>query len=237
MSLPPLGVFRGPLLLYFQAWRLSRAVSSICLPPDFGTTQRKTDPCPGPPAMAGWGWGVKQWGDHPFTRFPPAPPPPSRGTYAGSLRQPHVQCPFRDILGRSGFQEQQQEAERPADLPPAAAHPAAGQRHFLPDGQRRGAPSPPGRSWKWGAEVCTACRTASAPLRVPGIMCLHPAPAPSPPPPPTVAARPPARPAHRVIFSRPYYIWPQRLLRRQRQQTGATGWLGDVAGSGPVTLR
>lgn len=65
------------------------------------------------------------------------PAPPSPGTYMGPLRQPRVQCPFPDIPGRTGFKEQQQAAQSPADLPPAAAHPAAGQRHFLPDGQRR----------------------------------------------------------------------------------------------------
>lgn len=159
------------------------------------------------------------------------PAPPSPGTYTGPLRQPRVQCPFPDIPGRTGFKEQQQAAQSPADLPPAAAHPAAGQRHFLPDGQRRGAlwPGRGGRSWKCGAEVCTVCRTVSAPLgRVPGIMC--PRPAQAPPPRPAL----PMGAAHRVIFSLPYCIWPgdskpdrrlqPRQLRsqRRRQQAGVS---------------
>lgn len=106
-------------------------MSSICLPPDFDTfRERKT---PALPALEGVlvECTYSVWGS-PISSQPPHP-----GTYVGFLSQPRVQCPFPDILGRTKFEEKQQEAQSPEDLPSSAAHPAAGRRHFFPDVQRR----------------------------------------------------------------------------------------------------
>ena len=113
---------------------------------------------------------------------PPGPQqPPHLGTYTGPLRQPRGQCPLPEVLGGSGFKEQQkQEAQSPADLSPATAHPVAGSRCFFLDGQRRGVLQPVGP--RMGSRsVLGLLESFSAPLgRVPGIMCPRPAQAPTP---------------------------------------------------------
>lgn len=160
----------------------------------------KTLPCPsvqGPPAKQTASGGL------------PAPPRlSSPGTYAGLLGQPRVQCPFPEILGRAGFEEKQQEAQSPDDLPSAAAPPAAGKWHFLPHVQGRGA-FWPGGCWKWGAKVCTVCQALSytwpgrwGPALAPST-CPHPTPTPGG-----------GRPSW-LFLAGPYNIWPQRLHQRR----------------------
>ena len=117
---------------------------SVCLPTQLWHSSDK-DACPGLPACGGQ--------ELPISRRPPAPP--HLGTYTGPLRQPRGQCPLPEVLGGSGFKEQQeQEAQSPADLSPATAHLAAG-GVSSPDGQRRGVLWPVGP--RRGAEVCSGC--------------------------------------------------------------------------------
>lgn len=91
-----------------------------------------------------------------------------------------------------------------------------------------------------GEQKCARSAGLLAPVsRVAQIMCPRPAHAPTPTP--TPDGGPPAR----LFLAGPYNIWPQRLYHRRlqprqfrwwRQEEGAPGLLGDVAGSGPVPL-
>ena len=141
---------------------------SICLPTQLWHNSDK-DACPGLPACGGQ--------ELPISCRPPAPP--HLGTYTGPLRQPRGQCPLPEVLGGSSFKEQQkQEAPGPADLSPAAAHPATG-GVSSPDGQRRGVLWPVGPR-RGSRSVLGLLESFSAPLcRVLGIMCPRPAQAPT----------------------------------------------------------
>ena len=235
----PLCIFRGPWLLYSQAQSLLRAVSSIGSPPDFGTTWIKKAgrlPCPAH-VWVGRLYTVR-CGDHPS---PPSAPPPSLGTYTGPLRQPRVQRPFPDILGRTGFEKQQQEAQSPADPPPAAAQPAAGQRHFLPDGQRRGALWP-GRGGGPGSVEQKCARSAGrSQLHSAGSRgsCVR-----AQPRPPLTDPHSRWGPPTGLFLACPIASGPetpsQTSAAQAAQKAAAAGGgvtlLGDVAGSGLVTL-
>lgn len=233
MSLPPLGVFRGPLLLYFQAWRLSRAVSSICLPPDFGTTQRQT-PALDHPRWRGGGGGSNSGG---ITRSPVSPqhPRPRAEALTRDLSA-SLTCSARFEIFLAGAASRSSSRKQSAQLTFLRPLPILRLVKGISSQTVRGE-GPPRRRVGPGSGELKCAPPAGRPQLHSGSLGSCVCTQPRPPPHPLPRRWPPARPAHRVIFSRPYYIWPQRLLRRQRQQAGATGWLGDVAGSGPVTLR
>lgn len=224
----PLCIFRGPWLLYSQARNLWRAVSSLCSPPDFGTTQIKKEgrlPC----AVRIWvRLYTVQCGHHPS---PPSPPPARALTWVLSASlacNARFQIFLAELASRSSSRQHRVQLTFLQPLPILQLVKGISSQMVRgdgPSGRGRGG----GRSWKCGAEVCTVCRTVSAPLgRVPGIMC--PRPAQAPPPRPAL----PMGAAHRVIFSLPYCIWPgdstpdRRLQPRQlrsqwrRQQAGVS---------------